>query len=68
MNLQNTYGSEDQAIERAKSAVDDLLDIIKRLDDLIEDWKEVSGCDSPDELREKMEDERLEAKEREDRE
>ena len=55
MNLQNTYGSENRAIEAAKSATDDLLDIIKRLDDLLEDWKEASGCDTPDELREKLE-------------
>ena len=54
MNLQNTYGNEDRAIEAAKSATDDLLDIIRRLDDLIEDWKEVSNCDSPEELSDKM--------------
>ena len=54
MNLQNTYGNEDRAIEAAKSATDDLLDISRRLDDLSEDWKGVSNCDSPEELSDKM--------------
>jgi len=54
MNLQNTFSQEDRAIEAAKSTTDDLLDIIKRLDGLIEEWKEASNCDSPEELTDKM--------------
>lgn len=53
MNLQNTYTSEDRAIESAKTATDDLLEIIKRFDDLIEEWKEATGCDSPEEVKER---------------
>jgi hypothetical protein len=53
MRLQNTFTGEDRAIEVAKSSTDDLLDIIKRLDSLIEDWKEATGCDSPEEVKER---------------
>jgi len=54
MIIQNTSGAEDQEIEAATHAASDLIAIIKRLDYLIEDWKESSGCDSPEELREKL--------------
>ena len=55
MRLQNTFTGQERAIESAKSATDDLLDIIKRLDSLIEDWKEATGCDSPEDVKERKE-------------
>lgn len=66
MNLQNTHASEDRAIAKARmvdSTICDLIETIERLDAELERWKEVSGCDGPDELREKMEDEKLESAE-----
>jgi hypothetical protein len=55
MNYKNTSLAEDRVIDSASEAVSGMASIIERLDDLIEEWKEVSGCDSPAELRKKLE-------------
>jgi hypothetical protein len=50
--IQNTTQSEDKVIElaRANQLVEELIEIIERLDNKLEEWKEKSGCDSPDEV------------------
>lgn len=55
MNLHNTTNEEDRTILLArKNPLDDLLDIITRLDNLIEEWKGASGCDDPSDLAAKL--------------
>lgn len=50
--IQNTTRSEDAIIERARKnqLVEELIEIIERLDAKLEEWKEKYGCDSPDEV------------------
>lgn len=53
MTNQNTTTSEDRIIERARNGdtVSDLLEIINRLDAIIEEWKDATGVDCPQDFK-----------------
>ena len=49
----NTFSSEDMTIKAARDGdfISALLDIIDRLDGIIEEWKEATGEDTPQEYK-----------------
>lgn len=59
MTFTNTTGSHDKAIELAETAedhVENMISIIGDLDEVINEWRKATGCDTPDEAAKKIED------------
>lgn len=50
MTLQNTTTNEDKLIKNADNPIFELIAIIERLDEVIEDWKSATECETPEEF------------------
>ena len=48
----NTYRDEDRVISEAKNnvTIESLIEIIDRLDGVIEEWKDATNCGDPEEF------------------